>query len=148
LIVGEFVRYSDGVEEGYTDVYDCRRDGAGVIFTGAREEGFLVEVGDVVGFLEGASEGSNVGDKVGKREDGRVVGFLVTLIVGPLVRKTVGYDVGVEEDRGREDGWSVGDDEGINVVRNEDGLAVVGLLVGSTVGRSEGSDVGAEVEER
>jgi len=43
---------------------------------------------------------------------------------------------------------SVGDDEGFNVVGKEDGLAVVGLHVGSFVGRFEGSDVGDEVGER
>jgi hypothetical protein len=48
----------------------CRRDGAGVRFTVAREVGLLEKV--VVGFLVGLNEGFDEGFEVGEREDGRV----------------------------------------------------------------------------
>jgi len=50
----------------------CRRDGAGVRFTVAREVGLLEKV--VVGFLVGLNERFDVGFEVGEREDGRVEG--------------------------------------------------------------------------
>ena len=42
-------------------------------------------------------------NEVGEREDGRAVGCLEIEVVGSLVRKTVGYDDGIDED-GRDEG--------------------------------------------
>ena len=57
----------------------CRRDGAGVRFTVAREVGLLVKV--VVGFLVGLNERFDVDFEVGEREDGRVEGDRVGMEV-------------------------------------------------------------------
>jgi len=68
LTVGSF----DGLRDG------CRRDGTGVGLTGAREVGFLV----LFGLLVGLKEGYDVGFEEG--EDRRAVGF-------PVVDVVVGY---------------------------------------------------------